>query len=43
MMPANKWQSSAENAMGAGITDISQGRARFWEAVCVGSCLGGGW
>jgi len=29
MAPANKRQGSAENVMGAGITGVSQGRARF--------------
>lgn len=43
MVPANKWQESAENVIGTGITDISQGRARFQGAACVKSCLGDGW
>lgn len=43
MVPADKWWGSAENAVGARITDISQGRARFQGAVCVKSCLGDGW
>lgn len=43
MVPANKMQRSAENAIGAGIMDVSQGRARLQGAVCVKSCLGDGW
>lgn len=43
MVPADKWWGSAESAVGARITDISQGRARFQGAVCVKSCLGDGW
>lgn len=43
MVPADKWQGSAENTMGAGITNLSQGRARFQGAACVKSWLGDGW